>query len=69
MFNFIKKWCKDLNEVQTELNKQGIFMAYHHYGAAVHYIDPKISDHINTSHDKQETISKRNSGSEGHRKV
>ena len=69
MFKFIKEWCKDLNAVQNELNKQGIFMAYHHFGAAVHYVDPKITDHINTSHDKQETVPSEDTRSKGHRQV
>jgi hypothetical protein len=69
MFKFIKKWCKEMNAVQTELNKQGIFMAYHHFGAAVHYVDPKISTHINTSHDKQETVRRKDPRVKGHREV
>jgi len=58
MLKYIRKWYKDLNEAQQLLNEAGIFTSYHAWGTYVHYIDPDLSKHINTKHDKQNTISK-----------
>lgn len=69
MFKRLKQWANEFNRVQKELNEQGIFTAYHHFGSVVHYIEPKISTHINTSHDKQETVRRKDSRAKGHRKV
>lgn len=58
ILNTCKEWSKDYNEVQNELNKMGVFTAYHQWGAYVHYVDPVLTTHINTFDDQQETISK-----------
>ncbi|MAV08011.1 MAG: hypothetical protein CMQ88_02290 [Gammaproteobacteria bacterium] len=60
MLNYFKEWLKDLNEAQKVMNDSGIFVAYHQFGSYVHYVDPDLCTHINTSHDKQETISRDN---------
>jgi len=58
MFKFIKQWYNDYQEAMKELNQAGIFIHYHSHGAVCHYTGDKITDHINTKHDKQRTISK-----------
>jgi|TARA_A200000159_G_C7230937_1_gene300206 hypothetical protein len=58
MYKILKEWCKDINTVQRELNDMGLFTVYHQFGAYIHYVDCPKTTHINTEHDKQETISK-----------
>ena len=38
ILNTCKEWSKDYNAVQNELNKMGLFTAYHQWGAYVHYV-------------------------------
>ena len=58
IINCLREWSKDYNAVQKELNDMGLFTAYHQWGSYVHYVDPKLSTHINNTDDRQETISK-----------
>ena len=60
IINYLREWSKDYNAVQKELNDMGLFTAYHQWGSYVHYVDPKLSTHINKHNDKQDTISKNN---------
>ena len=60
IINYLREWSKDYNAVQKELNDMGLFTAYHQWGSYVHYVDPKLSTHINNTDDKQRTISKEN---------
>tara|TARA_B100001057_G_scaffold136019_1_gene135497 strand:- start:3572 stop:3757 length:186 start_codon:yes stop_codon:yes gene_type:complete len=60
MFKFIKEWFLAYHELTSELNKQGIFTVYHSFGATTHYVDPKITTHINTFDDRQNTVSTKN---------
>jgi hypothetical protein len=60
ILNTCKEWSKDYNAVQNELNKMGLFTAYHQWGAYVHYVEPTITTHINNIDDKQDTISTKN---------
>jgi len=60
MFKFIKEWLADYNEIQKELNRSGLFTVYHQFGAYTQYIEPPTSTHINTSDDRQNTISSKN---------
>jgi len=60
IINYLREWSNDYNAVQKELNDMGLFTAYHQWGSYVHYVDPKLSTHINKHNDKQDTISKNN---------
>ena len=60
ILNTCKEWSKDYNAVQNELNKMGLFTAYHQWGAYVHYVEPTITTHINNIDDRQDTISTKN---------
>jgi hypothetical protein len=57
ILNYLREWLKDYNEVQKTINDMGLFTVYHHFGACVNYVDPTITTHINTTDDKQDTIS------------
>jgi hypothetical protein len=60
MIKYIKEWYNDYQAAMKELNKSGVFICYHSHGAVCHYVEDKLTDHINTEHDKQRTISKDN---------
>ena len=56
MFKRIKEWFKTIDDAQTELNRLGIYTAYHSWGSYVTCIDLKLTKHINTKHDRSESI-------------
>jgi len=58
IIKYLKEWSKDYNAVQKELHDMGLFTAYHHFGAYVHYVDPTLYTQINSTDDKQRTVSK-----------
>jgi hypothetical protein len=60
IINTCREWSEDYNAVQQELNKMGLFTAYHQWGAYVHYTDPELSTHINNTDDRQDTIPTKN---------
>jgi len=63
MFKKIKNWFKSIDEAQTELNRLRIYTAYHSWGAYVTCIDPKLTKHINTKHDRSESVQTENTKS------
>ena len=56
LWKSIKEWGKDWNHLQKELNDMGVFTVYHQFGATSHYIDMKLTTHINTSDDRLKDI-------------
>ncbi len=57
LIKYLREWAKDYNAVQKELSDMGLFSAYHQWGAHISYYAPKLSTHINSTDDKQDTIS------------
>ena len=53
LIKYLREWAKDYNAVQKELSDMGLFTAYHHWGASVHYINPTLTTQINNNDDKQ----------------
>jgi hypothetical protein len=61
MWKTIKEWFLDLNEVERELNKQGIYNFVTLHGVWTAFVDKgSLTTQINTSDDRQETIRQNN---------
>jgi hypothetical protein len=59
MFKFIKNLILDFNEVERELNKQGIFNFVTIHGVWTAFVDTgSLTTQINKVDDRQDTISK-----------
>jgi hypothetical protein len=59
MFKFIKNLILDFNEVEKELNKQGIFNFVTIHGVWTAFVDnDSLTTQINKVDDRQDTISK-----------
>jgi len=57
MIKLIKKWIKESNELQRELNDMGLYFHYTTYGAYIVHYDCSVKlEHINTVDDKLRRI-------------
>ena len=56
IIKYLKQWNEDYAAAQEELNRIGLFTAYHQWGSYIHYTDTVKTTHINTCDDKHSTI-------------
>ena len=61
MFNWLKQWCKDINDHEAEMRDMGVINVLNPYSGIVTYIDQEqMKKYID---DKQRAISKDNTKS------